>query len=197
MTDSAVTQLINKMKDDFNNFVGIFQTYDRDSFLKVEDILYHDAISGKNDSSLEDRGQALVFAAFVFRALRFMGEEYNQTHDFAGQEFSQALNDSNIKNNTLLNLRFNQQLKEIDNNRAEYLTTHAEFFYENFKDREVLIKYTNYAGVTEMRNIIPDCVKFMRSKWHDNGQLTWILIALDCEKMEGREFRLLDIEGQI
>lgn len=80
---------------------------------------------------------------------------------------------------------------------AGYISDNAKVYYDLYKYREILIKYVNYAGVTSHRKIIPDCIQFMKSKWHDNGKPTWILIALDCEKMQGREFRLLDIEGQI
>ena len=56
----------------------------------------------------------------------------------------------------------------------------------------VTFTYTNYKGKTSVRRVIPHTLGFKSSSWHPEEQ--WILLAIDLNKGELREFAMKDIK---
>lgn len=52
-------------------------------------------------------------------------------------------------------------------------------------------RYTNYKGETEMRRVIPHCLRFGRTEHHPENQ--WLLECYDCQRNAPRTFTLKDI----
>lgn len=59
--------------------------------------------------------------------------------------------------------------------------------------REVIVDYTNHAGVRAKRRIEPIAFHFKETKWHPEPQ--WIVHAFDVEKSVMRFFALKDIHS--
>lgn len=57
----------------------------------------------------------------------------------------------------------------------------------------VKIDYTNYRGERRSRVVEPKEMIFGVSKWHPEPQ--WLLIAIDDEKSERRDFAMKDIHS--
>lgn len=60
-------------------------------------------------------------------------------------------------------------------------------------NERVRIDYTNYRGERALREIVPIEMVFGVSAWHPGAQ--WLLLALDAEKNEHREFAMKDIHS--
>lgn len=60
-------------------------------------------------------------------------------------------------------------------------------------EKTVKIVYTNYKGVTAVRNIVPIEIFFGHNEWHTCDQ--WLMRALDVEKNAERTFALKDISS--
>lgn len=52
-------------------------------------------------------------------------------------------------------------------------------------------RYTNWKGETEMRRVIPHCLRFGQTPYHKEDQ--WLLECFDCDKEALRTFALKDI----
>lgn len=57
--------------------------------------------------------------------------------------------------------------------------------------QHVKILYTNWKGETRERIILPISIEYKSTSWHKEEQ--WILIAMDIEKNEIRNFAIKDI----
>lgn len=57
----------------------------------------------------------------------------------------------------------------------------------------VSIVYTNYKGITSIRQIIPKEILFGHNEWHAEDQ--WLMIAYDIQKRDERTFALKDIKA--
>lgn len=55
--------------------------------------------------------------------------------------------------------------------------------------------YKNWKGVTAIRRLIPESIRFGRSPFHTEDQ--WLLLATDVDKGEKREFAMKDISDWI
>lgn len=58
--------------------------------------------------------------------------------------------------------------------------------------QRVKILYKNWKNETRIRTIQPVCIVFKSTEWHPEEQ--WILVALDIEKNEIRNFAVKDIK---
>lgn len=61
--------------------------------------------------------------------------------------------------------------------------------------KAVLIRYTNYKGVTADRVVLPERLWFGSTSWHPTPQ--WLMDALDVAKGERRTFALSDVASWI
>jgi predicted DNA-binding transcriptional regulator YafY len=57
--------------------------------------------------------------------------------------------------------------------------------------KQVTIVYTNYKGITSVRNILPIRIFFGGNEWHKEDQ--WLMEAIDIEKNALRTFAMKDI----
>lgn len=55
--------------------------------------------------------------------------------------------------------------------------------------------YKNYRGESGFRQAIPISLRFGSSKWHPESQ--WLLLGLDTDKQEEREYALRDMSGVV
>lgn len=60
-------------------------------------------------------------------------------------------------------------------------------------EKIVTIVYTNWKGVTAVRQIFPVRVFFGNNEWHKENQ--WLLEAIDLEKNATRTFAMKDIRS--
>ena len=60
-------------------------------------------------------------------------------------------------------------------------------------EQEVRVVYTNWKGVTAIRNIIPVRIYFGNNEWHSESQ--WLLEALDLDRKAIRTFAMKDIRA--
>ena len=60
-------------------------------------------------------------------------------------------------------------------------------------EQKVTIVYTNWKGVTAIRQIFPIRVFFGSNEWHKENQ--WLLEAIDLEKNATRTFAMKDIRS--
>jgi len=51
--------------------------------------------------------------------------------------------------------------------------------------------YRNWRGIVAERRVIPQGVRWGSTEWHPEPQ--WLLLALDADKGEAREFAMRDI----
>ena len=56
----------------------------------------------------------------------------------------------------------------------------------------VVILYTNYKGITNIRTILPKKIFFGKNEWHKEEQ--WLMLAFDFDKNADRTFALKDIK---
>jgi len=61
------------------------------------------------------------------------------------------------------------------------------------KEHKVIISYTNYKGISSVRNIIPKEIYFGSNQWHKEPQ--WLLKAFDLDKNADRNFAMADIHS--
>ncbi len=61
------------------------------------------------------------------------------------------------------------------------------------REQKVRIIYTNWEGVTAIRNILPIRIFFGSNEWHKENQ--WLLEALDLDKSASRTFAMKDIKA--
>ena len=59
----------------------------------------------------------------------------------------------------------------------------------------VLIDYTNHAGIRATRRILPISIRFAATEWHREPQ--WLLLAKDLDKGVNREFAINDIHSWV
>lgn len=57
--------------------------------------------------------------------------------------------------------------------------------------KHVTIVYTNYKGITSVRDILPIKILFGSNEWHKEDQ--WLMEAVDIEKNAPRTFAMKDI----
>lgn len=60
-------------------------------------------------------------------------------------------------------------------------------------EQKVTIVYTNWKGITAIRNILPIRIYFGSNEWHKENQ--WLLEALDLDKSASRTFAIKDIRA--
>jgi predicted DNA-binding transcriptional regulator YafY len=61
------------------------------------------------------------------------------------------------------------------------------------KKGEAEFDYTNYKNETSHRLVVVHAIGFGSSEWHTEPQ--WMMLALDLEKMEMREFAMRDMKN--
>lgn len=55
----------------------------------------------------------------------------------------------------------------------------------------MVIRYTNYRGVTAIRRIVPRQIHFVSTEWHPDPQ--WVMEAFDLERGAERSFAMRDV----
>lgn len=61
------------------------------------------------------------------------------------------------------------------------------------KSQIVWIDYTNWRNVRHRRRVMPRRIEFTSTQWHIEPQ--WILVALDIEKADERNFAMKNIHA--
>ena len=95
----------------------------------------------------------------------------------------------------LITNTMNMMIQNIRSGKTVALKSLEEINKSMSDDCPEMIKfeYTNYKGITSIRHVVPEGIRFGHTKWHKEDQ--WLLKAFDLDKNAIREFAVKDIKG--